>query len=111
MKISISIYMPYIKVFPYDSVISLAFTGGMRFPIARIGPGFMTMDLSIDWYQNDIPLSEPTPPFNGKTLKELVYGSAYAFKFGARLGYTFLIQYLFLITLFYNIYIDKYSSE
>ncbi len=79
----------YVSAYPFDSVASLALTGGMRFPLARIGPGFMTMDLSIDWYQNDIPLSEPTPPFNGNTLKELINGSTYAFKFAARLGYTF----------------------
>ena len=79
----------YVNAYPYGSVASLAFTGGMRFPLARIGPGFMTIDFSIDWYQNDIPYTEPTPPFTGNTLNDLLYGSVYAFKFGARLGYTF----------------------
>ncbi len=79
----------YVSAYPNDGVASLAFTGGARFPVARIGPGFMTMDLSIDWYQNDIPLSQITPPFTGARIKELVNGSTYAFKFAARLGYTF----------------------
>ncbi len=79
----------YVSAYPFQSVASLAFTGGMRFPLARIGSGFMIMDLSIDWYQNDIPFTEPTPPFTGNTLNDVMSGSIYAFKFGARLGYTF----------------------
>jgi hypothetical protein len=79
----------YATLYVYDSVASLALTGGFRFPVARIGPGFMTMDLSVDWYQTDIPLSQPTPPFTGTTLNELIDSSTYAFKFALRMGYTF----------------------
>jgi hypothetical protein len=79
----------YEFIYNYDSIISLALTLGFRFPIARIGPGHMTMDISVDWYQNDIPLSKPLPPFSGVAVQELVNGTAYAFKFEARIGYTF----------------------
>lgn len=79
----------YAVAYPYDAVASLAVTAGFRFPIARIGPGNMTIDLSVDWYQTDIPLSQPAPPFTGATINELLNSTVYAFKFAARLGYTF----------------------
>jgi hypothetical protein len=79
----------YKAVYNDPDIASLAFTAGFRFPFARIGPGHLTMDLSVDWYQTDIPLSEVSPPYDGHTLDELLNGTTYAFKFGARLGYTF----------------------
>lgn len=79
----------YVRAYSYQSAASLALTGGLRFPFVRMGPGFLTMDVSIDWYQTDIPLSQPTPPYSGNTLDELIKGTVYAFKFAARLGYTF----------------------
>jgi len=79
----------YAAAYPYDPVASLALTAGARFPVARIGPGFLTVDISVDWYQTDTPLTQPTPPITGETLDELLNGSIYAFKIAARLGYTF----------------------
>lgn len=79
----------YAVSYTYEPLTSLAITLGFRFPFVRVGPGNLTMDLSVDWYQNDTPLSEPTPPFTGQTINELMNSSIYAFKFAARLGYTF----------------------
>lgn len=79
----------YAAIYSYKPVASIALTAGTRFPVARIGPGFLTVDISVDWYQNDIPLSQITPPLTGSTINELLNGSIYAFKVAARLGYTF----------------------
>lgn len=79
----------YARAYVYQPLTSLAVTVGFRFPFVRIGPGNITMDMSIDWYQNDIPLTQPVLSLPGKTINELLNSTMYAFKFGARLGYTF----------------------
>lgn len=78
----------YVKILQNPASASLAITMGLRFPFVRVGPGHMTLDFSIDWYQTDYPLTG-TPPLIGSYLSDTINGAVYAFKPSIRLGYTF----------------------
>ena len=78
----------YVDILQNPASASLALTIGFRFPFVRVGPGHMTLDFSIDWYQTDYPITG-TPPLLGSILSETINGAIYAFKPTLRLGYTF----------------------
>ena len=78
----------YVSILPNSAIASLAITLGFRFPFVRVGPGHFTLDISIDWYQTDYPITG-TPPLIGSILNETINGAVYAFKPAVRLGYTF----------------------
>ncbi len=78
----------YVDIIRNPASASLALTIGFRFPFVRVGPGHMTLDLSIDWYQTAYPITG-TPPLLDSILSETINGAVYAFKPALRLGYTF----------------------
>lgn len=79
----------YIGALDNPALAMVCLTAGLRFPFARVGPGHLTLDISIDWYQTDYPLTGSGPPYLATTVNELLGGAIYAFKPAVRLGYTF----------------------